>query len=693
MKNLNSTIAISTVLLLSITPFGFAGSGRAVPPWERGEKRAPGSAIDTRPPVQLPSGLRRAAVPAEAIAVERAETTVTRSNGSLERRLIADARRAAEAQVSGPGVRNYFRVGFYRGMLDALNDDRIGRRDFRQGLRHGRTDHEALRIGRQLGSDAALDLAPVDAENAVASQFRDLENEPVFAALRDVPAWVAPAVAFDLPGVNELLGEFPLPRHAPLGREYDLYLAGWDWDAARLYACRSYTDFYSKDWDSANRAFREWQRNPRNDRLLRGLTAAELQRLRAIFSEAFVRRIDLLTDRKLTPVWNLGLDHGWDYGRFIHEEREYRAGFAKGFRQQASVVSKAVFRSAYPREFNAAYSKSFERWSTSAVPAIGIVRLLDGNDDGVFEPGERVVADVELINFGGAPGRFTTGLDGVALSEIDSKVARLPRRSAVIRHGFLEAVIDSAVRPRTRTQLTVRVGDETKAVKLRINRPLEWVDASLRLLRDNLDGRVRVELDVRNLSRRERAGQASLTTNTHEGIALSQELALVRPQDAVTVRFDVENLSPLDLIGGRVSLDLFLDTDGVEQDRMTAALGETATDLSSRDLPRLLRRMVAEDATTVETAQVRELVLLRLRADWRAAVRANGNPYKRDYRSGGDLTALGQLVQLWSSLSGLSGRGDLLEGLSADVLTLARDLPGPHPLLRKYVKRLARRLP
>ena len=112
MKNLNSTIAITAIVLLSIAPFGLAGSDKVVPPWERGEKRSPRSAIDTRPPAQLPSALRRTAIAAEAFAVERAEIVVTRSNGSLEHRLIADARRAAEAQVSGPGVRNYFRVGF-----------------------------------------------------------------------------------------------------------------------------------------------------------------------------------------------------------------------------------------------------------------------------------------------------------------------------------------------------------------------------------------------------------------------------------------------------------------------------------------------------------------------------------------------------------------------------------------------------
>ncbi len=683
------TIALITVALLSVASLAFADDDRAVPPWERGEKRRDRAAVDTRPNAQLPGGLRRA--PA---AVERAATRaeIAATSGTLERRLVADARRAAEAQVAGPGIRNYFRVGFHQGMSEALSDDRLGRRDFRQGLRHGGADREATRIGRRLGSDAAFELAVADAEERVATQFHDLENEPRFAPSTSVPVWAAPRVDFDAPGVNDLLIEFPLPGFASLRRDFDLYLAGWGWDAARLFACGSYTEFYTRDWDSANRAFRQWRRNPRNERLLRGLAPAEVDRLRAVFADAFVRRIDRLADVKLTPAWTLGLDRGWEYGAFIRQELDYRTGFAKGFRQQAGLVAQAVFRSAYAREFETAYAASFDRWSASAVPAIGTVRLLDGNDDGVFEPGESVIVDIELINFGGADGRFVAGIDGTALAEIDSKQTRLPRRSSVIRRGLLEAVIDGSVRPRTPARLKVRLGEETREVRLQINRPLEWVDRSLRLSRDNLGGQVLVELDVRNLSRRERAAQVSLTTNLNDDLALSQELAPVRPEDVVTVRFDVDGLSPLALIGGRVSLDLFLDADGVEQDRMTADLVETATDLSSRDLPRLLRRMLAAGATPLETAQVRELMLLRLRADWRAAVRANGNPYKRDYRSGGDLTALGRLVQLSSGYA-RGGSGDLLAGLSADVLTLARDLPGPHPLLRKYVKRLARRLP
>jgi hypothetical protein len=693
MKTLESIAALTAVLLISIAPAGFASGGDVVAPWERGQRRTRTTARDTRPPKQLPATLRRAAEPVPAVPVKPLRGSVTRSSGSLERRLIADARRAAEQQVSGPGKRNYFRVGFYYGMLDALGDERIGRLDFRLGLDDGLADREARRIGRRLGSDAAAELGSLDAESAVAEQFRDLESEPVFAAVPGRGAWAAPPVSFDLPGIDELFAEFPLASFSGFGNDHDLYLAGWDWDATRLYHCRNYTEFYGRDWDSANRAFGQWERNARNARLLAGLPGGERSRLRAVFADAFVRRIDQLAELELTPAWNLGLDQGWAYGRFIHEEMDYRAGFVKGFRQQASLVAKAVFRSDYPREYEAAYHVSFDRWANTAVPEIGSIHLLDGNDDGVFEPGERVIADVELINFGGAPGRFTASLDGAALSEVDSRTTELPRRSTVMRRGLLEAVIDGTVRPRTRTQLQVRVGTETKVVALSVSRPLQWVAGSLRLTRDNLAGLVGVELDVKNISRRPRAAEASLTANTRADVAPAQDLPVVRPQGTLTIGFDLAGLSALDLIAGIVSLDVFLDADGVEQDRISANLAETASDLASRDLPRLVRRMVADGATASEATRVRDLVLRRLRADWRAAVRANGNPYKHDFRSGGDRTALGELVQLAATIPPASARDDLLAGLSSDVLALAKDLPGPHPLLRKYVNRLARRLP
>ena len=106
---------------------------------------------------------------------------------------------------------------------------------------------------------------------------------------------------------------------------------------------------------------------------------------------------------------------------------------------------------------------------------------------------------------------------------------------------------------------TLRVGDEVKAVAVTVTRPLEWVGSSLRLLRDNLEGRVRVEVDVKNLSRRPRTARASLTTNTNS-TELSFQLApgrvtgLIGPNGAGKTSL-IDALSGFTAASGRVALD------------------------------------------------------------------------------------------------------------------------------------------
>jgi hypothetical protein len=672
------TLAWMTLLLLAAAPHAIGDDRKAAPPWQRGVKRAPQAAVDTRPPAELPSTLRRK-VPAD---------TTSHDLTALEQRIVSDARAVANTAAERGGRRSYFRVGFRQGLLDALNDERLGARDFRQGILDGETDVEARRIGRRIGSDAAAEIALGEAESAVAAGFRDLAFEPVFDPVTAIPAWSAPPVPFDVPEMDDLLAEYPYASYGSRDRDDDGFLSDWEWTAGRLRRSQHPDDVYESGWDDAACAYERWLLDPGHARLLRGLSPVERSDLRSLFIRTFDDRIDRLADTRLSVAWERGLDRGWDYGRFIREEFEYRQGFAQGFRRQAAVVAKTVFRSAYPREFERSYGTAFDRWSTSAVPAIGSVRLIDGNDDGVFEPGERLALDVELINLGGASGRFDAAVTGRALALSDRTTVNLPRRSSTVRRGLLEVGIDETIRPRTNSELVVRLGNETATVGLRVQRPLEWVGASLRVDRDNLAGRLDVEVELRNISRRTIEAVATLVGPAGIGVAPLQPLPALRANDRVAVRFELAELSPLDLIAGRVNLNLFLEAGGIEQDRMMTTLAETATDLASRDLPRLVRRLVTRGATAVEAARVRELVLLRLRADWRAAVRSDGNPYKRDYRSGSDLTALGELV----GLSRTSARSGLLQGLGSDVLALSKDLPGAHPLLRKYVRRLAQRL-
>ena len=56
-------------------------------------------------------------------------------------------------------------------------------------------------------------------------------------------------------------------------------------------------------------------------------------------------------------------------------------------------------------------------------------------------------------------------------------------------------------------------------------------------------------------------------------------------------------------------------------------------------------------------------------------------------------TALGDLVELYRREAETAERPEVFEGLSGEILELSEFLPGAHPLLRKYLRRLAEELP
>jgi hypothetical protein len=185
-----------------------------------------------------------------------------------------------------------------------------------------------------------------------------------------------------------------------------------------------------------------------------------------------------------------------------------------------------------------------------------------------------------------------------------------------------------------------------------------------------------------------------LHTAALSGFETRRKLETVTAAEPAVVAFDLSGLEPLELISGAVTLELELESGGVLQDRVAHRLAGTARDLRSRELIELLLRMSRDAGTTgSELAAARELLMLRLRADWTAAVRARGNPYKRDLKTRGSRTALGDLVQTYRLEKGGLTRPDVFGGLSSEIMTLARELPGPHPLLRKHLRRLARQLP
>ena len=129
------------------------------------------------------------------------------------------------------------------------------------------------------------------------------------------------------------------------------------------------------------------------------------------------------------------------------------------------------------------------------------------------------------------------------------------------------------------------------------------------------------------------------------------------------------------------------------QDARDLVLPSVALDLASRDLLQFMVELARDPrANRLEIRAARDLLLERLRVDWRAAVRARGNPYKYDHRNAAATTALGDLVRTWERVGRRAARPDVFIGLERDVLALSGDLPGAHPLLRKHLRKLARRL-
>jgi hypothetical protein len=70
-----------------------------------------------------------------------------------------------------------------------------------------------------------------------------------------------------------------------------------------------------------------------------------------------------------------------------------------------------------------------------------------------------------------------------------------------------------------------------------------------------------------------------------------------------------------------------------------------------------------------------------------------GNPYRFDHRHGAATTALGDLVLTCAALDPVSRSHEIFAGLSDEVLELSVGLPGTHPFLRSWVRKLARELP
>jgi len=507
------------------------------------------------------------------------------------------------------------------------------------------------------------------------------------------PSYAPRPPSLATPSLEETFADFPWSGFTELGRRHALYLAGWSYDPWSLAQCADPAEFVSRDWAGASAAFEAWRNGRAHRSRYVDLDGAGRTRFRDVFDAAFAERIGELFPLQLETSFEAGLTDGWAYGSFVRQEWDFRRGYLAGWLEAWSDAASRGFDRAYPARYAFWYADSFTGWSERPHPEVVSIALRDADDDGVFEPGERIVVDYELINYGGAAGRVPVRLAGARLEPSASGRVELPARGRPEAGQRIEATIDARA-PLGETSLSLAVGDDATDLPFRIAHPLHFIESSLRTERDNLAGRVSLSIDVENQSRLPLAGSVELTLDGGRGTAPAQPLPRVGPGRRAPVSFDLSGLDPLELIAGRVELGLAVHAEGIEQHAVRYRLPDTVRDLASRDLPLLLARQ-ARDRSTSEARIVaaRGLLLERLREDWRAAASGRGNPYKKDYKRRGTRTALGDLVQLYRRESAAAARPEVFEGLSDEIVELSELLPGAHPLLRKYMRRLAEELP
>jgi hypothetical protein len=646
----------------------------APPPEQEVVRSARGPASSTRP-----SGVIVVDRPAPDVAV-------------LSRQAAAAARWSAAAVVDRGGALNYYRAGWYRGLRRALEHPALGEWDYLAGVRFGSRDPDARRLGLDEGARAAAEDAYGAAEARVEGQFLDLSRPPVPDRDAEVGAWSRTGHWADPPELRDVFAAHPVARLTFASDRARRAFRDWTYDPWTLSRCESHGEFLDTRWSDPDRAFDLWTSNRRRAAYWFALDDPTSRRaFRHAFEHAFRRALANEHARALERAWREGHDDGWDYGTVVVFEWNWRRGWAEGFDRAVTRAAEDAYLRSYGPEYRAAYDAAFDRWSHSAVPGIESVTLVDGNDDGVFEPGEDVLVEVRAVNYGGGSGTVALEVAGRHLLRGDAAEIRLDGRGPLDRAPVLRATIATRAAVRTRTAVDVTLGDATAEAAFRVGRPLEIADG-IGFDADVLGGRATLELEVVNRSRRPVAGAVRVERRDGRG-ARDEAVPTLAPGASRTVAFDLEAIRPAALVGGSFESRLVVESAGVVQDELDWRAPDRASDLGSRVFADWIAALAADPGTTsAELDEARALMLRRLEADWARAVRGRGNPYKEDLKKGRSGTAVGELVRLRESAGKRGDHAGVYRMLAREIDAHADALPGTHPFLRKALRKLADRL-
>ncbi len=632
--------------------------------------------------------VRRGGRPSRVPRGEHSVPTRSTSNvQELERQANKAADQMARQLSQGYGFREYYQLGFYKGMHRALNDPGLGHWDYRQGQRSGARDPEVVRYGDAVGGEAAEQDALQRAEKDVAQEFHDLSREPN----RRPPAHLAPPPfnaplsqpGFPEPTMTLVFEALPIQSFDWYGRSHHFH-ERWQPHPVQLYAFSSYDRFFDQRWRDADHALQVWCSDRQNARTFNRLNDNDKQAFTRSFKQAFQQYLPEYFHRYTLPGHELGWRDGWSYGAAVNYEWSFRRGYHEGALQGVQHAATSAFQRSWPRAYQHHYQQQYRQWQNQAVIEIQEVSTVDGNDDGVLEPGEAFVINYSLVNYGGAAANWNISLEGAQLMRQAQNSISIPaRRQFRPRHG-LPAKIPANAPTGQNYQATLLIGPLKESLHLPVAYPLQLDEAFEISERDNLAGHISIEVHVQNISRRE----VNRIVVASQG--RRQNLSQLGPGESLTLSFQYDRLSPLELLAGKVTFDVSVTSGAKRHDQRIMSIPEQVTDLANRDLLIYMVQLAREGrGNSQEITQVQDLMIQRLQQDWLAAIRARGNPYKQDWKRGGTKTALGDLVKTFQSQRRGLRDPSVFSLLHSRLQHLSHDLPGNHPMLRKHFRRLA----
>ncbi|QTD52553.1 hypothetical protein [Sulfidibacter corallicola] len=564
------------------------------------------------------------------------------------------------------------------------------RAEFNAGRREGRRNRQIQQQGRRVGREDATALARDMANQAILEEFTDLERRPLRSPI--VPHPTTPdyrgSAHFAAPPQLETIAAELGPSDFGLPVDETRWPDG---QADPLPLFQSTPGHGPRDRNTIKpaKAFDYWCRLPQGRKTWRDLPKQARREFRSIFEAHFPTELEKKWNPARRNGYRSGWHEGWVYADRIYSELHFREGFHAGSQEAWSQSAGRAFNRSFPRAYLGQYDALFDEWYFNPKPQIQEVHLSDKNGDGVFEPGEAFKITAKIANFGGREGRFGLDFQSEAMERMLRRPLVLPNREV-----SLVEVGRGRIRPsfpaKTTAVFNLDLGSTSFHVQQLIAYPLQWGNTVEILDRDNIDGRISLAMTLTNISDR-RVGKINVRFGDDQ-----RQVRRMNPGEQRRLHFETRNLDPLALMAGEVRLDYAAYVGNERHDSGIYTPVSIAADLSSRDLLIYMLDLARDPAAfphaNRQIRQVQQLMLTRLRADWKAAIRQRGNPYKHDRRNGDRTTALGDLVATYKAHRHEMRRPHVFTELTPSLERLARELPGTHPFLRKQFRGLVREL-